>query len=312
MLQKCSFRSTLIISVFLLMFSGFGCQPKEDLTGFQTQISTLIAEYNGKVTGLSGTLDSLIKRAKTLPTDSAGGASLLKNLMTKKASLAAIGSSLKDVPSKLATAIQAGNKADVLALVTSLQSGPGAQLQKLQSQLGAFGPRLTVLEAAEEKKAAGDTVTLSWSKALPGGYQLKGADNGIERSLVTFIEDNNLQVDKNTWFNFDRLTFATGSASLDMAKSKDQLTNIAEILKAYPKVSAKLGGYTDNTGNAAANKKLSMTRATNVVKALVAMGVDTKRLAAEGYGQEFPVCPANDTKECRAQNRRIAARITAK
>jgi K(+)-stimulated pyrophosphate-energized sodium pump len=49
-----------------------------------------------------------------------------------------------------------------------------------------------------------------------------------------------------------------------------------------------------------------------VVKELVALGVDAKRLAAEGYGPEYPVCAANDTDECKAQNRRIAVRVTAK
>ena len=36
------------------------------------------------------------------------------------------------------------------------------------------------------------------------------------------------------------------------------------------------------------------------------------RLAAEGYGPEHPPCPANDTDECKAQNRRIALRVAAK
>ena len=36
------------------------------------------------------------------------------------------------------------------------------------------------------------------------------------------------------------------------------------------------------------------------------------RLEAEGYGAEHPVCAANDTDECKAQNRRIALRVTAK
>ena len=71
----------------------------------------------------------------------------------------------------------------------------------------------------------------------------------------------------------------------------------------------KIGGYTDNTGAAAANKTLSKKRADAVVAALVAAGGDKARLAAEGYGQEHPVCPANDTEECKAQNRRIDVNV---
>ena len=46
--------------------------------------------------------------------------------------------------------------------------------------------------------------------------------------------------------------------------------------------------------------------------ALVAAGVEKGRLEAEGYGQEHPVCPANDTEECKAQNRRIDVNVQAR
>jgi K(+)-stimulated pyrophosphate-energized sodium pump len=45
---------------------------------------------------------------------------------------------------------------------------------------------------------------------------------------------------------------------------------------------------------------------------LIKLGVAESRLAAEGYGSQYPVCPANDTPECRAKNRRIDVRVTAK
>jgi len=51
-------------------------------------------------------------------------------------------------------------------------------------------------------------------------------------------------VDDKTWFSCDRLTFETGKATLK-PESQEQLKNLAEILKAYPKVAIKVGGYTD-------------------------------------------------------------------
>lgn len=145
---------------------------------------------------------------------------------------------------------------------------------------------------------------------LASGFELKGNADGVESSLVNFIESD-AEVDKTTWFNFDRLTFTTGSAQLDMDKSRDQLVNIAEIMKAFPDAKLKIGGYTDNTGDAEANLKLSQDRADAVTAALVDLGVAADRLAAEGYGEEHPVAE-NDTEEGRAQNRRIAVRVTAK
>lgn len=154
--------------------------------------------------------------------------------------------------------------------------------------------------------AGADVVT----RVLPGGVNLIYLRTGIEGQLLAFIE-NPLQVPtKEVWFNFDRLLFQTNSAFLK-PESQDQLRNIAEILKAYPNVQVKVGGYTDNSGDPSTNLQLSEDRANSVMQALIGLGVSPSRLTAEGYGQEHPVA-SNSTEEGRAQNRRVALRVTAK
>ena len=147
-------------------------------------------------------------------------------------------------------------------------------------------------------------------RSLPGGVELNVPENGVESRLLSFITDANRAVSDTVWFNFDRLLFETGSARLT-ATSKEQVDNIAAILKAYPAVDIKLGGYTDNVGDAAANLKLSSDRATTVKSALVDRGIAAGRLAAEGYGDAHPVAD-NSTPAGREQNRRIAIRVTKK
>lgn len=63
-------------------------------------------------------------------------------------------------------------------------------------------------------------------------------------------------------------------------------------------------GYTDNSGPAEYNLGLSKRRAVSVRDMLVANGVEADRIAADGYGMEFPVAP-NDTDMDRAKNRRV-------
>jgi len=167
-----------------------------------------------------------------------------------------------------------------------------------------------VMEEIVEEVPVPEARIIAFSKVLSSGFELKGEPNGIESGLVGFIEGA-APVDKTTWFNFDRLTFATGSAQLDMEKSKEQLTNIAEILKAFPNTKLKIGGYTDNTGDAKANLKLSDDRADAVEDALEAMGISDDRLDSEGYGDQHPLAD-NATEEGRAQNRRIAVRVMEK
>ncbi len=148
----------------------------------------------------------------------------------------------------------------------------------------------------------------SFDRTLSTGFALKGMSGGVESGLIGFLESG-AAVDKTTWFDFDRVTFASGSDQLDMAASDEQLNNLVEILKAYPNVKLKIGGYTDNTGSESANQKLSQRRAEAVVTALVGKGVEADRLDGEGYGSQFPVA-SNDTEEGRAKNRRMALRVS--
>ena len=145
---------------------------------------------------------------------------------------------------------------------------------------------------------------------LPDGVSLRIPSNGIESKLLSFIQDPSKAVDKTTWFTFDRLEFETDSATLKPS-SREQLSNIAAILKAYPQVDLKIGGYTDNTGDAAHNLNLSQGRAVNTLNELVGLGTAKSRLEAEGYGQQFPVAD-NATAEGRQRNRRIDIRVTKK
>jgi len=165
-------------------------------------------------------------------------------------------------------------------------------------------------EVAQTIGGAADRLGTFFKKALPSNVELNIPEFGIENSLLKFIEDPGKMVDKTTWFNFDRLVFQTGSATLE-PQSQEQLTNIVEILKAFPAVKVKIGGYTDNVGDPAANMKLSQDRAINVMNELIKGGIAADRLEAEGYGDQHPVGD-NSTPEGRAMNRRIALRVTAK
>jgi K(+)-stimulated pyrophosphate-energized sodium pump len=146
---------------------------------------------------------------------------------------------------------------------------------------------------------------------LKDGSELNVGANASERRLVAFIEDDKKEVDKETWFTMDRLYFETGSSTIK-SESMQQIKDIKTILMAYPNVNIKFGGYTDNVGNDAENIKLSNERAKAAKAAIVKLGVDGRRIESEGYGSEHPVCAANDTKECKAQNRRIDVRVTKK
>jgi outer membrane protein OmpA-like peptidoglycan-associated protein len=145
---------------------------------------------------------------------------------------------------------------------------------------------------------------------LPNSVSLNIPARGVEARLLSFIQDNGKTVNETTWFDFDRLSFNPGSATLQR-ESNEQLNNIAAILAAYPNVRMKIAGYTDNVGSADRNLQLSRDRANAVVAELVRRGISPYRLAAAGYGEQYPIAD-NSTEDGRARNRRVSIQVTQK
>lgn len=147
---------------------------------------------------------------------------------------------------------------------------------------------------------------------LPNGKELDAYKGGIEDQLVTFLNSDwkSLSDDslKNRWFNFDNLNFNSGNATL-LPESEKQLDNIAEILKAFPEAKIKIGGYTDVTGNAAANKKLSQDRADVAKTGLTKRGVGKQVTGSEGYGSQFAKYPATATEAEKALDRHVSVSV---
>lgn len=97
--------------------------------------------------------------------------------------------------------------------------------------------------------------------------------------------------------------FAFNKATI---RSIDQptLDEAAATLKANPKVTVHVDGYTDAIGSDRYNQKLSERRAQAVVNYLEGQGVPAAQLIPEGFGKSNPVA-SNKTADGRAQNRRV-------
>lgn len=162
--------------------------------------------------------------------------------------------------------------------------------------------------AAHEQTHTAEPVRQSLKVKLPDGTELDAYKGGIEDKLVAYLNSSE-PVSKEKWFDFDDLNFETGSAVISPASDK-QVKNIGAILKAYPKVKIKIGGYTDNTGDSLANVKLSQSRADAVTTKLKETAV-SQLDAAEGYGPAHFVAP-NDTEENKKKNRRISINVKEK
>ncbi len=110
------------------------------------------------------------------------------------------------------------------------------------------------------------------------------------------IKSGSLTVLNNIFFDFDKYDLKE--------KSYPEMDKILVFLEENAEVNIGIAGHTDNEGNAAYNKELSLNRAKSVYQYLIDKGVATERLRYRGYGQEQPIAP-NDSEENKQKNRRI-------
>ena len=104
------------------------------------------------------------------------------------------------------------------------------------------------------------------------------------------------------------ILFDVGKATLKPT-SQLSVAKLAGILMVFPQMNLSIEGYTDSTGSAELNMRLSMDRARSVYEFLMTQGISNARMKYQGFGPENPVAP-NDTEANRAKNRRVEVVLT--
>jgi len=185
------------------------------------------------------------------------------------------------------------------------------QKANLQSELEASRALNTKLTADVDKLMAdadGDGVSDYFDKC-PGttaGTKVDGSGCELPKDTtpkqiitkVTITEDDRRLI-KDAIQN---LEFETAKSSIK-ANSYPSLDKVAEMLRTKG-FSLKLGGHTDNVGNAIKNMALSKDRAESVKQYLVEHGANPSKIEAVGYGANQPIA-SNKTAAGRQKNRRV-------
>jgi outer membrane protein OmpA-like peptidoglycan-associated protein len=103
--------------------------------------------------------------------------------------------------------------------------------------------------------------------------------------------------------------FKVGSAKV-AAEDEEQLKQLAQTATGLKGYIVEVMGYTDSTGNAAMNTKLSEDRAKAVITYLVQQGaVPVRHIVAPGAMGEYGAAAPNETKDGRAENRRVEVKV---
>ena len=103
------------------------------------------------------------------------------------------------------------------------------------------------------------------------------------------------------------VTFATNQSAIQ-PQSRNTLDHVAQTLTSYEKTFIDVYGHTDSTGNDGINIPLSRDRAQSVADYLTTRGVQSARIATQGFGASQPVAE-NSSEMGKQANRRVEIKI---
>lgn len=179
---------------------------------------------------------------------------------------------------------------------------------------GTIGAGAGALAGAIIGKAAGSTTKGAIIGAAVGGAAGAAIGNYMDRQAEEMREElKNAKVERvgeGIKITFDSgILFDVDSYALK-EPAKENIENLADILRKYDDTNILFGGYTDNTGSEDYNQQLSEKRAKSVAEYTSFLDVDSHRMKIIGYGENDPVAD-NSTVEGRRQNRRVEIAIYA-
>lgn len=167
-----------------------------------------------------------------------------------------------------------------------------SEIASEHAKLALNQERLTKLDLERQR------LQLALREAKLASVQQQG--KFVEAQIVALASE---QTDRGLVMTLGDVLFDTGQADLKNSASRTVL-KLVQFLQLNPRRVVRIEGYTDSTGAAEENLKLSRDRAQSVADMLVDLGVDEKRIQVEGYGDQYPV-EANASERGRAQNRRV-------
>jgi outer membrane protein OmpA-like peptidoglycan-associated protein len=172
-------------------------------------------------------------------------------------------------------------------------------------------PVVQALPAAAAAPATASVEAVSGEKATtvaPQGVRPAVAGDDAQDASTVAARSCQDQVDQA--MGGRKLSYVFGTYDLTN-DSQPVLDDVYKVVSACPDtVRITISGFTDNVGDATANRLISQARAQTAADALVTRGIRADRIKVLGYGPAEPVAD-NATPEGRAENRRVVIEISA-
>ena len=184
----------------------------------------------------------------------------------------------------------------------------GKTLEETQERVRVAEGRISETDA--KATAAGDSATKANAAASEASNRAVEVGRTAEARAVS-IEGEMRKLIFETVLSEDRGQFKLGKAVLP-EDATGALDNMVNQLKADKKnVWVEIEGHTDSTGDKMMNEKLGLARAEAVKRYLYEQHqIPLHKINVISYGEDKPVAP-NNTRDGRAQNRRVVIKVLA-
>jgi outer membrane protein OmpA-like peptidoglycan-associated protein len=194
---------------------------------------------------------------------------------------------------------------DDLETAELIQAGLHPTAEQVASNVQTIAENQDKIETNREQIAAHKQyIEANQQNIATNKQQIEANIKDIEEHTQRFMALGEYDVKRQATVNFE--VGSSKIAAKDQIELKE-LANSASLLKGYI---IEVIGYTDSTGNAAMNTKLSEDRAKAVITYLVQQGeVPVRHIVAPGAMGEYGAAAANETKAGRAENRRVEVKV---
>ena len=186
--------------------------------------------------------------------------------------------------------------------VDTLSDTLSSSIEQTQQRVGENEARIgTVDQKAEAAAQAAADARGAADQAVAAATAVDGRVDVVDAAARKLVYSVTLSEDQGN--------FSSGGAELPDA-ARVRLDAVIDQLKTNPQnVYFEIEGHTDSTGTAASNERLGFERADAVKTYLYEQHqVPLHKMNVISYGEEKPAAP-NDTREGRAQNRRVVVRV---
>ena len=184
----------------------------------------------------------------------------------------------------------------------------GTTLEETQERVRAAEGRITETDAkataaGESANKANAAATDAANRATEVGRTAEARAAGIEGEMRKLIFE--------TVLSEDRGQFKLGKWELPEDATSALDTMISQLKEDKKAVWVEIEGHTDSTGDKNYNEQLGLARAEAVKRYLYEKHqVPLHKINVISYGEEKPVAP-NNTRDGRAQNRRVVIKVLA-